>query len=205
MTMRITITRQLLLRCSAALFTLWLAGCSTTAGQTDLKKAEQRLDTSTLRILYFHREVKLDSSSPYFTNANLSETIADLGLAVMEQLPPGLAAVGIETATYSVQTNAEAQLPPDAVEWLNNTHPDWPVLFIVPAGGWVFCTPCSFKTDAILELREAFKPGQVYWSARLKQPAVTPGLAVGIHPMHVHFANEMLRAVLANVRGTNSL
>jgi hypothetical protein len=180
-----------------------LTGCSTTAGLTYLKRADQPLNLTGLRIVYVQREIKLNSTATVFKDAHLNESAAELGKAVLEQLPSGLAPLGIETATYLMPTNSEGQFTAEAQNWLRTHHTNWPVLFVAPVGGHVFCTPCYFKTDAVMEIKSA-PPVTTQWAIRLQQPALTPNFEPGTLAMHRHFADEMLRALLIDVRGPKS-
>lgn len=190
-------------RCLAALIALLLAGCGTTANVTYLKKPDKALELTGLRIVYLERESKINSTDPRFDNGLIKKSIADLGQEVVDRLPPGLAPLGIETTSLTVQTDAEARLPLEAKLWLSRTYPEWPVLLVVPAGGRIFCTPCTLQTDVVMDIRSA-SGFESEWTVKLKQPALTPSAEIGHGATYRHFADEMLRTLLVDVRGPKS-
>jgi len=186
-----------------ALVAIVLVGCGTTADVTHLKKPDKALDLTGLRIVYLERESKVNSTDPRLDNNMIKKSIADLGQEVLDRLSAGLEPLGIETLTHSVQTDADARLPMETRLWLSRTYPEWPVLLVVPTGGRIFCTPCTLQTDVVMDIRSAAN-FESEWTVKLKQPALTPSAEIGQGATYRHFADEMLRTLLADVRGPKS-
>lgn len=190
-------------RCLAALVAFLLVGCGTTANVTYLKKPDKALPLTGLRIVYLERESKVNSTDPRLDNDMIKKSIADLGKEVLDRLSAGLDPLGIQTLTRTVETDAEARLPMDTQLWLSRTYPEWPVLLVIPAGGRIFCTPCTLQTDVVMDLRSA-PSFESEWTVKLKQPALTPSAEIGHGATYRHFADEMLRTLLVAVRGPRS-
>ncbi|MGY0196736.1 hypothetical protein ACWA7J_16840 [Leptothrix sp. BB-4] len=181
----------------ALLWVVALAGCSSTATVQTLLPPEQVFEVEGLRVLYLQREASINSTHPIFNDAHLNESVAELGRAVMAVVPPGFTAGGVPTRALHVTTDKMATIPPEAIDWLINEQPDWPVLFVVPSGGRVFCSPCNIKNDVVLELRIT---GKAVWAIRMTEPTTSGSMTVGTEGVQRHYAQEILRVAQAQIK-----
>ncbi|WP_150105517.1 hypothetical protein [Leptothrix cholodnii] len=202
MSMSHAFTRRLAVSAIAVL----LGACSTTASVRHIEKPQEPLKIEGLHVAFLQPTFRFDTTDPRFSNARVDEQLDELRQAVLEHVPAGMAPAGIETRARSFALDEDGRPPTTLNTWLKTEQKtNWHLLTVVPSGAHVNCSGgiCNLKTNVMLEIRAPYSMSR-RWAVELTESAMTSDLSMSTQGASNHYAREMVKALLADVRGPKS-
>lgn len=201
MSMSYAFTRRL----AVSAIALLLGACSTTASVRHIEKPQEPLKIEGLHVAFLQPTFQFDTTDPRFSNARVNEQMNELRQAVLEHVPAGVAPVGIETRARSFALDDDGGSPSELKTWLRSEQTDWHLLTVMPSGAHVNCSGgiCNLKTNVMLEIRAPYSMSR-RWAVELTESAMTSDLSMSTQGASNHYAREMVKALLADVRGPKS-
>jgi hypothetical protein len=190
---------------AASLIALLLGACSTAASVRHIEKPQEPLKIEGLHVAFLQPTFQFDTTDPRFSNARVNEQMNELSQAVLELVPAGMAPVGIETRARSFALDDAGSPPPELKAWLGAEQTDWHLLTVIPSGAHVSCSGgfCNLKTNVMLQIHAPHSLGR-RWAVELTESAMTSDLSMSTQGASNHYAREMVKALLTDVRGPKS-
>lgn len=188
--------------CAAALV---LAGCAAATSTTvrHETRPDQPIAVRALHVAFVETDYRLHGERPYLSSAQVNEQRARLGAAFRQAFPQATREAGVPATVTSLPGSAESRAAID--RWSASRPAGAHALVVTPSGGSAHCSGdrCNFRFGVQMVMVSPDGQRKV-WSARMEQPALTPGLTLGTDADYAHFAREMARVLLQDTTAGRS-